>query len=87
MSWSIGRAKALSNPIAAKLEIIDKLRGLHRLDEAEELVIAILVNAVLLVESHRAARHQITFLDDLSRTVDGLVFALSQAEQDGRDDS
>jgi hypothetical protein len=82
MSWLIGRTKAMSDPTAAKLEIMDKLRALEALDDAEALVIPVMINAIMLVESHRAARHRITFLDDLSRTVDALIEALTKAEHD-----
>lgn len=81
MSWCIGRAKALADPVAAKLEILDKLRRLE-LEDPEGVVIPVLINTVLLVESHRAARHQITFLDDLSRTVDALISAVTETERE-----
>ena len=39
-----------------------KLRGLAELDDPESLVVPILVDAILMAESYRGARHQITFL-------------------------
>lgn len=81
MPWCIGRARALADPIAAKLEILGKLRSLE-LKDPEGVVVPVLINAILLVESHRAARHQITFLDDLSRTVDALISAVTEAERE-----
>jgi hypothetical protein len=81
MSWCIGRERALSDPIAAKLEIMQKLRALE-LEDSEGVITPVLVNAVLLVESHRAARHQIPFLDDLSRTVDAMIRVAIEAERD-----
>jgi hypothetical protein len=86
MSWCIGRERALSDPIAAKLEIMQKLRGLG-LEDPEGVLSPVLVNAVLLVESHRAARHRIPFLDDLSRTVDAMIKVAIEAERDAMNTS
>ena len=83
MSWCIGRARALSDPVAAKLEILGKLRSLE-LEDPEGVVVPVLINAILLVESHRAVRHQITFLDDLSRTVDTLISAVTEGDSGAR---
>ena len=61
MTWMIGRTEAISNPEAARRKAMDKLRGLAELDDPEAAVVAILVDAIVLVESYRGARHQITF--------------------------
>ena len=51
------------------------------LDDPESLVVPILMDAILLVESYRGARHQITFLDDLSGSVDALLRELTIVEK------
>jgi hypothetical protein len=43
--------------------------------------VPILLDAILLVESYRGARHQITFLDDLTGSVDGLLRELTIVEK------
>jgi hypothetical protein len=43
--------------------------------------VPILIDAILLVESYRGARHQITFLDDLTVTVDNLLRELTIVEK------
>jgi hypothetical protein len=40
-----------------------------------------LLDAILLVESYRGARHQITFLDDLTSNVDSLIRELTILEK------
>ena len=60
MGWFIGRAEAISDPLAARLKVMTRLRGLAELDDPEGVVVPILVDAILMVESYRGARHQIT---------------------------
>jgi hypothetical protein len=81
MGWCIGRAEAMSNPEAARLKALEKLRGCAELDDPESLVVPILVDALLLVESYRGARHQITFLPELTRSVDALLRELTIVEK------
>ena len=59
MTWHIARSEALSDPLAARLKVMSKLRRLEDLDDPEEDVLRILVDAILMVESYRGARHQI----------------------------
>ncbi len=81
MSWSIARAEAMSDPVAARLKALAKLRGLAKLDDPESLVVPILIDAILMAESYRGARHQITFLPELTRSVDALIRELTIAEK------
>jgi hypothetical protein len=81
MSWSIGRSEALSDPLAARLKAMTKLRRLAELDDPEGLVVPILVDAILMAESYRGARHQITFLPELTRSVDALIRELNALEK------
>jgi hypothetical protein len=81
MSWCIGRTEATSDPLAARLKAMTKLRGLADLDDPESLVVPILVDAILMAESYRGARHQITFLPELTRNVDALIRELTIVEK------
>jgi hypothetical protein len=81
MSWSIARSEALADPTAARLKAMAKLRRLAKLDDPESLVVPILVDAILMAESYRGARHQITFLPELTRSVDALIRELTIVEK------
>ena len=54
---------------------------LAELDDPESLVVPILIDAVLLVESYRGARHQPTFLPELGDSVDTLLRELTIIEK------
>ena len=73
MSWIIGRAEAMSNPERARRKALERLQRLAELDDPESLVVPILVDAILMAESYRGARHQVTFLPELTRSVDALL--------------
>jgi len=77
MGWMIGRTEALSNPEKARRKALERLRGLAELDDPESLVIPILLDAVLMAESYRGARHQISFLPELTKSVDALLRELT----------
>lgn len=84
MGWLIGRAEAVSNPEAARDKAVAKLRRLAELDDPEALVVPILLDAILLVESMRGARHPIPLMPELTRSVDELlreVTILEKAEE------
>lgn len=81
MGWLIGRAAAMADPEGARQKALEKLRGIAEMDDPESLVVPILLDAILLVESYRGARHQITFLDDLTGSVDGLLRELTIVEK------
>lgn len=81
MSWMIGRAAALSNPEAARAKALAKLQGLAELDDPESVVVPILIDALLMVESYRGARHQISFLPELTESVDALLRDLTIVEK------
>ncbi|MEO7257921.1 MAG: hypothetical protein ABIW18_08410 [Sphingomicrobium sp.] len=71
----------MENPAAAKHKALAKLHNLSRLDDPESLVVPILLDALLLVESYRGARHQITFLPELTRSIDDLLRELTIIEK------
>lgn len=81
MSWMIGRAEALSNPEGARRKALGRLRALAELDDPEGLVVPILLDAILMVESYRGARHQISFLPEMTRSVDALLRELTILEK------
>ena len=81
MAWLIGRAEAMADPVAARMKALAKLRGLAALEDPESLVVPILIDAILMAESYRGARHQITFLPELTRSVDALIRELNAAEK------
>ena len=81
MSWLIGRTAAMADPARARAKILDKLRGCAELDDPECLVVPILIDAVMLVESYRGARHQPTFLPELGDSVDALLRELTIIEK------
>jgi len=81
MSWVIGRAAAMADPGSARKKVLAKLRTLAELDDPESLVVPILIDAVMLVESYRGARHQPTFLPELGASVDALLRELTIVEK------
>ena len=81
MAWFIGRTEAMAAPVAARRKALAKLRALEQVEDPESLVVPILIDAILMAESYRGARHQITFLDELTRSVDALVRELNAAEK------
>ena len=81
MGWCIGRTEALTDPVAARRKALAKLRGLEQIDDPESLVVPILIDAILMAESYRGARHDISFLGELTRNVDALIRELNAAEK------
>ena len=81
MSWFIGRTEALSNPEGARAKALQRLRSLAELDDPESLVVPILLDAILMAESYRGARHEVTFLNELTRNVDALIRELNSVEK------
>ena len=81
MAWNIARSEALADPDAARRKVLERLQRLSELEDAELQVVNILLDAILLVESYRGARHQITFLDDLTGSVDALLRELTIVEK------
>ena len=81
MGWVIGRTEAMNDPVSARRKALAKLRGLEELDDPESLVVPILIDAILMAESYRGARHEITFLPELTRSVDALIRELNIVEK------
>ena len=81
MGWCIGRTEAMADPIAARRKALERLRALEQADDPESLVVPILIDAILMAESYRGARHEITFLPELTRSVDALLRELTIVEK------
>jgi len=81
MGWMIGRAAAMADPAAARAKALAKLRTLAELDDPESLVVPVLIDALLMVESYRGARHPFTFLPELTTSVDDLLRELTIIEK------
>jgi hypothetical protein len=81
MGWVIGRNAAMTDPEGARARVLGKLRTLAELDDPESLVVPIMIDAIMLVESYRGARHQPTFLPELEASVDALLRELTIVER------
>jgi hypothetical protein len=81
MVWMIGRTAALADPEGARAKALEKLQALAELDDPESLVVPILIDAILMAESYRGARHQVDFLADLTAKVDALIRELNIVEK------
>ena len=81
MAWMIGRTAAMADPEGARRKALEKLRGLTLLDDPESVVVPILIDAILMAESYRGARHQVTFLAELTQSVDAMLRELDITEK------
>ncbi len=84
MAQFIGRAEIIADPAAARLKAMAKLRALADLEDPESLVVPVLIDAILIAEAYRSARHEITFLPELTRSVDALLRVLTIVEERSR---
>jgi hypothetical protein len=71
----------MTDTVAARRKALAKLRGLAEIDDPESVVVPILIDAILMAESYRGARHEVTFLNDLTRSVDALIRELNAVEK------
>ena len=67
--------------VAARAKALEKLQGLAELDDPESVVVPILIDALLMVESYRGARHQISFLPELTESINALLRDLTIVEK------
>lgn len=81
MGWLIGRTRALHEPDKARAMALEKLQALTDLDDPEQLVVPILIDAILMVEAYRGARHQFDLLPELTHSVDALIRELDIVEK------
>ncbi len=73
MAWNIARSEALADPDAARRKVLERLQRLSELEDAELQVVNILLDAILMAEAYRGARHQVSFLPEMTRSVDHLL--------------
>lgn len=81
MGWLVGRSEALNDPLAARRKVMAKLRGLAELDDPEANVVPILIDAIILAEAYRGARHPMPFIDELTKSVDAMLRELTILER------
>ena len=81
MGWLIGRTEAVSNPERARHKALAKLQALAEIENAENLVVPILIDALLMVESYRGASHQISFLPEMTASMDALLREITIVEK------
>ena len=81
MAWLIGRTTVLSDPEKARNKALEKLQGLVDLDDPEGLVVPVLIDAILMVEAYRGARHQYDQLPELTHSVDALIREIELVEK------
>lgn len=81
MGWMIGRTAVLSDPEGARKKALEKLQALTELEDPESLVVPILIDAILMAEAYRGARHQITMLPELTESVDALLREITILEK------
>lgn len=81
MGWMIGRTAVLSDPEGARRKALEKLQALAEIEDAERLVVPILIDAMLMVEAYRGARHQITMLPELTESLDALLREITILEK------
>lgn len=81
MAWMIGRTAAMADPERARRKALERLQALTELDDPEAAIVPILIDAILMVESYRGARHQISFLPDLTDSVDKLLREITLTEK------
>jgi len=81
MGWMIGRTAVLSDPEGARRKALERLQALTEIEDPENLVVPILIDAMLMVEAYRGARHQITMLPELTHSVDALLREITILEK------
>lgn len=81
MGWLIGRTTVLSDPERARRKALEKLQGIVELDDPEGVVVPVLLDAILMVEAYRGARHQFDQLPELTQSVDALIREIELVEK------
>lgn len=81
MGWLVSRQEITSEPDAARRKVLALLGNLADIPEPEEVLLSVLVDAVLIVEAYRGARHEVVRLPELQRSVDALLRELAVSER------
>ncbi len=81
MGWLVSRQEVTSEPEAARRKVLALLANIEDVPDPEEMLLSVLVDAVMLVEAYRGARHEIVRLPELQHSVDALLRDLTVSER------
>jgi len=81
MGWLVSRQEVTSEPEHARRKVLALLANLEDVPDPEEMLLSVLVDAVMLVEAYRGARHEIVRLPELQNSVDALLRDLTVSER------
>ena len=81
MGWLISRQEATGAPEVARQKVMKLFQDVDQLDDPASVLLPMLVDAVLIVEAYRGARHQIDLLPDLTSSVDRFLKEIRIAER------
>jgi len=81
MGWLVSRQEVTSEPEIARRKVLALLANLGDVPEPEEVLLSVLVDAVLIVEAYRGARHEVAHLPELQHSVDALLRELTVSER------
>jgi len=81
MGWLVSRQEVTSQPESARRKVLALLANIEDVPEPEEVLLSVLVDAVMLVEAYRGARHEVLRLPELQNSVDALLRELSVSER------
>ena len=81
MGWLVSRQEVTSEPEAARRKVLALLANIGDVPDPEEMLLNVLVDAVMLVEAYRGARHEIVRLPELQNSVDALLRDLTVSER------
>ncbi|MFN3725644.1 MAG: hypothetical protein ACK4SZ_04990 [Allosphingosinicella sp.] len=81
MGWLVSRQEVTSEPEAARRKVLALLANIEDVPDPEEMLLNVLVDAVMLVEAYRGARHEIVRLPELQNSVDALLRDLTVSER------
>lgn len=81
MGWLVSRQEVTTEPEAARRKVLALLANLEEVPDPEEMLLNVLVDAVMLVEAYRGARHEIVRLPELQHSVDALLRDLTVSER------
>ena len=81
MGWLVSRQEVTSEPELARRKVLALLANIEDVPEPEEVLLSVLVDAVMIVEAYRGARHEILRLPELQHSVDALLRELSVSER------
>lgn len=69
----------MKDPEVVRRRALELFGLFDELQEPEQVVMPVLIDAILIVEAYRGARHQVLHLPELTRSVDALLRELEIA--------